>query len=301
LGQFFAPPAEIYVHNLGTTGTRFMLLAAWLFVIGLVLLFAPLVAKDRFARFWAAGMLIALVPACGPYPHNRLLLLSSLGAMALLAQLWQLYVVEWKSAAPTRLSRAMGFLGVTIFGGHLLVSPLSLPITSCEVLVAGAMERAVENIGPDSAGRDLVFVTAPETFYVNLAQLMTRVEQRPLPRRWRAISCGPQAVVVRRQDERTLRVDYEGGILGTPLLQLYRDRRFAMEPGYKVTLQGLSITVREVTADGRAKSVEFAFDTVLEAPSFAFYSWAGGAFAKFTPPPVGQSVALPAAEMKFGI
>jgi hypothetical protein len=162
------------------------------------------------------------------------------------------------------------------------------------------MEHAARTFGPDAGGKDVVFVTAPETFYVNLAQLMRRVDEKPLPRRWRAISCGAQPIVVRRRDERTLIVDYEGGIMGTALLQLYRDRRRTMQPGYTVTLQGLTITVLAVTPDGRAKSAQFAFDTPLEAESFAFYYWRERGFARFTPPPVGESVALPAAEMKFG-
>jgi hypothetical protein len=33
--------------------------------------FVPLFVKDRIARFWAAGLLISIVPAATTFPHNR--------------------------------------------------------------------------------------------------------------------------------------------------------------------------------------------------------------------------------------
>ena len=54
----------------------------------LTLLFAPLLKRDRLARFWAAGMLFATIPVCATLPMDRLLTFVGFGAFGLLAQFW---------------------------------------------------------------------------------------------------------------------------------------------------------------------------------------------------------------------
>jgi hypothetical protein len=108
-------------------------------------------------------------------------------------------------------------------------------------------------------------------------------------------------VSVTRVDDRTLSLDYEGGILTTPFMELYRDRRLRMNPGDRVTLEGLVITVTAVTPDGRANRAEFKFDTPLDEPQFVFYYWAEKGFTHFVPPPVGGVTHLPAANVEWGL
>ena len=48
---------------------------------------APLLRRDREARFWTLGMVLALLPISATFPANRLLFFVGLGAMALLARL----------------------------------------------------------------------------------------------------------------------------------------------------------------------------------------------------------------------
>jgi hypothetical protein len=145
-----------------------------------------------------------------------------------------------------------------------------------------------------------VFLTAPDYFSVKLIQLYRRVEKHPLPKHWRVLSFGPQPVTVRRQDERTLVIDYQGGILGTPFLELYRDRRLKMAPGDQVKLEGLVIEVVAVTADGRASQAKFTFDEPLGSDAFRFYYWVDETFKPFTLPAVGATQELPGAKMTWG-
>ena len=301
LGQFLVPPAETYV--LVDAGlSRAMLIGAVVLVVALAATLAPLIARHRMARFWALGMLFSLVPATSTYPHNRQLLFTSFGAMALLAELWHLHAFELKNTVRSLAVRASGVFGAMLLFGHLIISPVALPLTSCSIAFAAPLERAaMEDVGSEASGKDAVFVTAPDYFAVRLVQLHKRIEQQPLPRRFRALSFGPQPVTVRRSDDRTLIVDYEGGILGTPFMELFRDRRLRMSPGDRVTLAGLEIEVLRVTDDGRASSAQFRFDAPLEAPSFVFYYWANDGFMRFYPPPVGDSAVLPAATLRWAL
>jgi len=108
-------------------------------------------------------------------------------------------------------------------------------------------------------------------------------------------------VTVHRLDERTLELDYGGGILSMPFLELYRDRDIPMPVGTRIELEGLSIEVRATTADGRVSKARFSFDTPLEAPSFKFYFWGEGGFEAFVPPAVGQSRSMPKPRIALGL
>jgi hypothetical protein len=299
LGQFFFPPAEMYAaysHALG----RGVLVFAVLFVAAFSVAVAPLLRENKFARFWTAGFLFALVPASSIYPQNRQLLLGSIGAMALLAQFGHRHFVERRGESLARWLRLPTLVGALVLFFHVFLSPLMLPFTTCSVAATKKFHRALETSSADMAGRDVVFVTAPDYFAVKLVQINRRIEEKPLPRRWRALSFGPENVTVHRTDAKTLVLDYEGGILGNPLLEFYRDRRLRMSRGDTVELEGLKITVLDVTPDGRPRRAEFAFDTPLDAPKFEFLYWVNGGYSRFALPDVGKSELLPGSPLELG-
>jgi len=300
LGLFLAPPAEL--HSVAPAAlARAMLAFALVVLVALCVALAPLLRRDRQARFWAAGMVLALVPASSAFPHNRQLLFASIGAMPLLAQLWHLYAVELRDAVLSAGQRTARVLASIPFFMHLFISPVLVPITTCSVALLAPLQRGLADDGADIAGRDVVFMTAPDYLAVRIVQLARRVEREPLPRRWRALSFGPQRVTVTRTGERTLELDYEGGILSTPFLELYRDRRLAMAVGERVDLQDLRIEVLALTPDGRARRARFTFDAPLDAPSFAFYAWRNGRFERYEPPPVGHRELLPGADFELAL
>ena len=235
------------------------------------------------------------------HPNNRLLFFCSIGAMGVVAQLWDLYAIEWRNVAVTGLRWFSRAVAALLMFMHLVISPLALPVVACSLLLTTPIKRAFADVGPDVKGRDAVFITAPDYYSVKLMPMAKRVAGEPLPRRWRVLSFGPQDIVVHRTDAQTLVVDYDGGILGNPLMELYRDRRIPMAPGDTVTLEGLSIRVLEVTPDARAKTVQFSFDTPLDSPSFSFFYWAKNRFLPFTPPPVGGTALVPAARVELGL
>lgn len=295
LGQFLFPPADIY-NFVSERGAQAMLAWALLVAAGSLLALWPLLKREPTARFWLLGMLGSLVPAAAAVPHNRQLVFPSLGAMALLAQLFHSYA----TALPDGL-RGLGRWGVR-FGAlllafRLIVSPLALPFTTASVALTSSMNRAAETIGDEYAGRDLVFVTAPSYFTVRMVQLMKRVDGAPLPERFRTISCEPDGLTIARPSPTTLEVTFEHGLLSQPLAnELHRDRRIPMPVGTRVELSGFLVEVLHTTPDGRPDRVRFTFDKPLDDPSLAFVRFEQGRFVPFTPPVVGAVVEVPGAK-----
>lgn len=300
LGQFLFPPAEAYVVAKPMWAAIILATAAVMSIV-LVLTLIPLMLRDRMARFWAAGALLSLIPAASTYPHNRQLLFTSFGAMALIAQLFELHILQLGNRASTWLLKVSREFGGGLMFTHLVLSPLALPVSTVAVLLANALHHAPASIGDEVAGKDLVFVTAPDYFAVKLVQLDKRIGEKPLPRRIRALAFGYETVTVHRTDASTLELDYAGGILSLPFLELYRDRHIPMHVGDRVDLEGLKIEVLETMPDGRASKARFAFDTPLDSPQFKFVYWLDGGFRPWTPPPVGEKQVMPVASLALGL
>jgi hypothetical protein len=298
LGQFLAPPAEFY-SVWPTSWAHAMFLFACVFSLCLAIAFWPVLRRDRVALFWLLGALASLVPAASTYPHNRQLLFTSFGAMGLLAQLWHLHVVELGGRAPTRLLHFSQGIGGMVFLTHAVISPLVLPISTCSIAVTSPLQAARAALDADSAGRDVVFVNAPDYFAVKLVQLSLRIAEQPLPRRLRALSFGPEHITVQRTAANVLELEYAEGILSTPFMELYRDRRIPMREHEQIELEGLRIEVLSVTADQRAQKARFSFEGPLEAERLRFYVWKAGRFQRYTPPAVGQSDRLEPAELEL--
>jgi hypothetical protein len=224
---------------------------------------------------------------------------TSFGAMALLAQLWELHGEALKGAATRAGGRLLRAAGSLSLGFHAFLSPFVFPLAACSVVIARPYHNAIDRVGDEIQGKDLVFISAPDYLAVRLVQLMRRVDHRPLPRRIRALSFGSQPDVLHRTGERTLSVEYTGGIMQTTLSELYRDRKIPFTLGEQVRLQGMTVTVTGLTEDGRVNRANFEFDTTLDSPMFVFYNWGKDGFEPFQLPRVGETVQIPAPVIKL--
>jgi hypothetical protein len=199
-----------------------------------------------------------------------------------------------------------------IMGFHLLISPLLLPLAACSILLTSPVTRAVadavdalavaEPSGTADPGEtDLVIVSSPDDYFVKLIPVMQALERRPGPRRLRALSFGNVPLEVSRVDGRTLSVRYQGGILSSSILELYRDARLPMRPGQVIELQGLRIRVDRVTGDGRARQASFTFDRELDSDRFVWLAWEKDRYARFSLPRQGETVRVAPARVPFGL
>jgi hypothetical protein len=302
LGQFALPPAETHHFVAPELGFSIFVLSIVVLGASIVTIF-PLARADRDARFWTVGALLSLPPASTAYPHNRMLFFVGLGAMALIAILLR---DAFARAAWLPQSRAWRFVATPFLGGvvlvHACLSPLLLPLAACSVAATNFITtRGVPSAiaALSSPRQELVIVSAPEYFSVNLIPIIERLRGQPEPARLRALSVGPVPLAVRKLDASVLEVEYEGGLLSDPLAQLYRNARLPMQKDRVVKLHGLEIELSRLTPDGRPAAARFKFEEPLDSERHRFLVWSGDRFVPFALPAIGSVARVPAAKVAF--
>jgi len=295
LGQWSPVPAELAVV-LPPAGRALMLCFAVAF-LGLVLFaIAPILRRDRLARFWATGMLLAGVPVCATLPMDRLLTFVGIGAFGLLAQYWVFVFGEAGRAPSLRSWRgpALGLAWLFVVV-HALLAPIVLPLRAANPLGPQWIEARLyvqTPLGSSVGDRTVVIVNAPSPAHASYLILRQELSGQPVPRHTRALATAIPSVLIRRLDERTIAIKPEGGYLKWGLDLVFRSERKPFALGDRVTLTGMTATINSLTGDGRPVEVAFQFDVPLESPSLLWLCFRGGSFKPFEPPAVGREVEI---------
>lgn len=296
LGQWAGPPPELSIL-LTPTGAAWHWRAAVVVVAAMTLIVWPLVRRDRLARFWALGMLLALVPVCATFPADRLLVFAGIGAFGLIAQFLRFVFDPANRAAAPQLwrgpAKVMAGLLVVI---HLGLAPLALPLRSSDPCGARLASRYALRLPADVdlAGRELIVVNLPN--FLHGAYFLPEREAAglPVPQRLRVLASGMQAVDIRRPDARTLVIRPQRGFISWRFEELVRDERFPMHIGERVALTGMTVKVTALTDDERPAEARFGFDVPLEDPRLYWVCYRDGGFQPFDLPAVGERLSLPA-------
>jgi hypothetical protein len=187
-----------------------------------------------------------------------------------------------------------------IAGYHLILAPFLLPLSSASIAATKPAEIAARTALAVSADRDLVLLTSPDYFFVKLMPVIAALEHRTPPRRIRALSFGAVPLHINRPDDRTLDVAFEGGLLASPLLELYRARDIPMPAGTRVDLDGMSVTVTALTPDRRIAAAQFRFTEPLDAQRFVFLCFQDHSYRPCALPEVGGRLDVAPAELHLG-
>jgi hypothetical protein len=255
----------------------------------------PLLRRDRVARFWAVGMLFALVPVCATAPMDRLLTFAGIGASGLLAQF--LAFVFGEAGAPSSSlwripARGMAWFFVVF---HIVLAPIALPLRAANPVGPRWVDARFYiqgPLGPSLEDRDVVVVNAPSAANATYLILRREVSGLPGPLHMRVLAPSLPSVTIRRLDARTLEIRPEGGYIRWPLDRVFRSERRPFAIGEQVKLTGMTVTITELTPDGRPADATFRFDVPLESPSLLWLCFRGDAFEPFTPPAVGQETEI---------
>lgn len=303
-GQWALPWSDFYL-GLTTRGARILSLMG----VGLMLLVGaamiPLLRRDAVARFWALGMMIALVPICSTYPMDRVLTFVGIGAFGLIAQFVG-GLVERASWVPRGWTWRLPLIAFGIALGlvHLVEAPLVLPVRI--YYVVGAMSPELEAdavgmpIGSDVGGKVVIILQGDFAFGIYYPDVRM-LHDLPLPAHWRVL--GPKMPVeLTRIDERSLEVVPFGGFIAPPVapnsgvnlsrrLEHYlRNPEYPIPLGHKVELTGMSVEVTEVNEAGTPVKVLYRFDVPLDDPSLVWLRFRRGRYELFHPPEVGRTV-----------
>ena len=311
LGQWCVPPAFVYNYFSDSARQVYWLAAVAFFVFVLAML-VPLLRRNRVARFWLVGSLLAVIPICATIPWGRNLVFVGIGAMGLTAQ-FVAALFRPESCAPARcLYRwpawalcALVLLAQIPFAG--LVRAVWPAVYSNSVNSSAEFVRV--DSPPVRADQDLVVVRAPVPMFFLALPIYCDAEGRPIPRSV-AVLAGIVPIEVTRTDARTLRVRAVTGNLlwseqreDIPLHWAYflhdfnstlRDEQHPMQPGRRMKLKHMSVEVTHVDADGMPVEAVFRFPANLDDPSLRWVQISKDHLnVPFAVPAVGQTVLLP--------
>lgn len=321
MGQWALPSSDVSLIMSPSAG-QVLWLWALVFLGVLSVALAPLLLRDRLARFFATGMVLSVLPVCSVFPSDRLLLFVGFGAMGLLARFLGavrkrdpgLCSRRWRR----RLNRALAVVLVGVHGG---VAPLCLPLyTLGPVFVGSVLLRLTHSLpnDPTIARQDLIILNPPDMFTGAYLPILRALDDLPIPAHTRILAPGTQPLELTRTDERTLVVRPALGFLPPPgtsaasntsryldfayahqhFDRLYRDDYHPMTLGQRVELTGVNVEVTALTDDGRPAEATFRFAVPLEDPSLRWVRCEQGAYVPFTPPAVGETRHLEQATMR---
>jgi len=317
-GQWFLS-ADLY-NILSQRAARILWLAACGLLVLLAVLLAPLVRRDRVARFFGAGMVLSVLPACGTFPNGRLLMFVGLGGAGLLAQFLAARIerTSWLPRARAWRGLAAGaFLAFVAL--HLVLAPVGLMLGSSNIRALGAIaERAAASMPSDPAvrGQRVVVVNTPNFFVSVFGPTLQLLHGRPIAQRTLILASGIYPMRVRRPADNVLVIRPEGGFLapaGSPrpgeessqpavnvdyayqmLDELFRDAT-PFRVGDRVELAGVVIEIAAITGDGRPAEAVYRFDVSLDDASLRWLRWSDGVYVPFPVPRVGETAELPPA------
>lgn len=245
----------------------------------------PVLRAQPVARFWALGMIFALLPAAATLPQDRLLALAGVGGAALIA-----LALERLRGQPQWSRRA----ALTVLVGiHLVLSPVALVVTST---ATWAIERAnlQANASLPMTEGNIVIANAPtELMGIGVSVVRSSLEQ-PVPEHTLLLSAGNGALSIEYVDAHTVLVrtdDY----LNTPWANLFRQT--SSEPlhaGWTRQLRNVRIEVLEAGAQGGPKTTRFTFSEPLASPWTHWVTWGGDRYVPFELPRPGEAMRLDA-------
>ncbi len=262
-------------------------------LVGLVVLWWPLLREDRSARFLALGALLCILPFAATHPQDRFAIYSGLGSMGLLA-CWLASVQEGRQQGRL-VSVVAGVLLFMNMGLGPLVKSLShlnfLPIDN----VAHAMARALPD-GPDAGEKTVIIVDLPSEIPM-LSAAAVRSRLGPMPAHLYPLHAGQAPLTVTRSAVDCLDLSPTGGWFQSPFELLFWSHTNPFVVGQSIPYQGMEVTVLDVSEDGRPTSVRFCFGQDLEDADMELLIWRGKDLGPFTPPAIGQSLSLEATRL----
>jgi hypothetical protein len=270
---------------LAVVGAVAFALAAWLL--------APLLAKDREARFAALGAAFAIVPTCTTFPQDRNLFFAGLGGSILVAKLavGALRGDAWVPDRP-RFRRAARVVGAVWLVNALVAGALVFPVGVLVPRLANLLMRFDRgNLfeGEDLRGRTLVLLSARDALSPIYEWLIPPGVDRF--GKLRLLAVGPTQILVTRTGERTMRVRAPAGnLLTDAFVSFWRASDRPLPSGYTRRFDDVTVAMTERDAEGAPVEIECRFDLPLDDPGLVFLAWTGIHFVPFAPPRVGATV-----------
>lgn len=257
---------------------------AGVLLLGLCWLLWPLLRRDRLARFWALGMVLAALPFGATIASDRVLVPLGLGASGLIARL-VIAVHEQTLPGPRARWTSRGLLLFNALFASLLFVP-----SLFGVLIFEKLGTDLDDAVPD---REVVVVMdVPLELVLLFPGKIREHSGGQWPDHVYPLFAGTERLEIERTGERTLELWSESGWLASPIDRVGRSLDRPFEAGDRVDLSAMSVEVLEVSDDGRPLRARFLFDRDLDR--IGWVGWDENGPGPWEPPAVGERASLTA-------
>jgi hypothetical protein len=278
-------------------------------LVAALVVFLPLVRRDKAAAYWFAVMVLAAIPLASIVPSGKNFGFVAVGAYGLIASF-----VAASLARPSRLPQSLAYrVPAWAVCGLLVLMHVPGAIAERILTVRGTAAFALEGMenhcgignSPDVENKHVIVINAP--LLIVYAPYYKAYRSQPLPKSMRTLVPGCTSFDVQRTDDKTLVVQSNAPDIFTcddvgPLhaayalmrcnLWLLGETKFIR--GDRCDLGTLTVDVLEVGPSGLPSRVAFHFDASLDSPEFRWlwFDWATNSYEPFEVPAVGRSVTL---------
>ena len=316
-GQWGCLSAEM-LNFFSDYAKRWNLLVAVAFLLLLLIVFLPLLRKNRVALFWFTGMMLCILPICATSPMNRNLLFAAIGAFGLTAQFIGGLFIKESWVPRSQLWRVPAWiLCLTLILIHLLLAMAGRITAPRTWSFAFDTFYSTVDVGsqPDIENKTVVVVNAPHPFLFLGLPVLRAHENKPFPQRTRILAPGFVPLEITRTGEKTLLVKAQAGnILSTETSRedfrpnfvyiydesnsLFRPEDLPFRAGERVELSRMSVEVIDVDRAGQPVEAQFRFAVSLDDPSLSWLQWnwkksGFGSYSQFKVPAVGEKAYIP--------
>jgi hypothetical protein len=292
MGQLAGPFSDTWTHS-GPYAQGFIVFWAALFLWLFWELAWPVLRTVPTARFWAAGLVLSLPPACATFPEDRLLLLAGVGAFPLVAILAASLFERIRTRSALELPTAV--FAAALFAMHGFFGPALLPARSRHMSRYDAKIQAAGKSAFAYAKRstDALFVVNGEDFYFTGMMAITRVARgEPTTLRMMTLAGTVDEMTLRHLDDHRVEVRPKFGFVSRVFDRIYWSRTAPFKRGSKLDLNGIDVTITEVNQWGEPTAAIFAFAFPLDSSVYHWVVWKGDRYEKFELPPVGASTVI---------
>jgi len=312
-GQCGWPPAEVNLI-ISDPVKAYVWLIAVFFTALIVILFLPMLRKNRVSSFWFVGMCLSILPICAVPPQSRHLLFVAIGAFGLIAQFFSFISVKENWLHKSHWWRVPAFVVCIVFLFLHIPIPAAARILALKipVLIHEQVIKPTMDIGsqPELEDQDVVIVNVPNPMNLLFMHSFRAHHGKPLPRAVRQLALGLAALEIERINGRSLLLRAKNNNIFAsqqmdklnPIVnfcevssRLSFHEGFRFQPGEQVVLPRLTVEVVSVDDNGLPAEVLFHFAVPLEDSSLYWlqWDWEKNSYITFNVPLIGEKCEIP--------
>jgi hypothetical protein len=303
------PPDTLFLLN-DSLRTAIFIFYVVFFVVALIV-FLPLLKKDKTARFWFAAFIFAVVPASTVTPTGKNLGFAAVGAFGLIA----IFIAglftkaSWMPKSSFYRVPAWSMCVILIFA-HILSAIAGRIIASSMGPFAYNTLGHIIDIppSPNISNQNVIVINTPCQLLLSYTPFYRAYYGESIPKTFRTLALGGEGLEVTRTDERTLVVKcassnifsndqnsplHFANLFGVLNSLFIGDQSY--EKGEKQILKNLMVEILAVDSHRLPSEIAFRFETSLDDPAFywLWFDWTSFSYKQFRLPQIGQTVSIP--------